>query len=232
MRLARTAVAVAAAAVGVLALGACDGNTGGASPDASRTSAPAGATDTAPGDSGTTTGGAATGGAATTGTDSGSGTGTKTGASGTAGGSASGSRCHTGDLGYSWATGGDAVPDGDSTKQQQAHVMLKNTSGHTCSMHGFPGVDLVNSGQQWSLRRTSQSPTTLTLHPGDTTQFTVTFLPWNAEGNAASNNFAPTTLVITPPNETTSYDIPWRWGHVLLQDGATHPGTFISPIGD
>jgi Protein of unknown function (DUF4232) len=227
MRLARTAVAVAAVAVGVLALGACDGNTGGASPDASRTSAPAGATDTTPGDSGT-----ATGGAATTGTGTSTDSGARTGASGTAGGSASGNRCHTGDLGYSWATGGDAVPDGDSTKQQQAHVMLKNTSGHTCSMHGFPGVDLVNSGQQWSLRRTSQSPTTLTLHPGDTTQFTVTFLPWNAEGNAASNNFAPTTLVITPPNETTSYDIPWRWGHVLLQDGATHPGTFISPIGD
>ncbi|WP_370147999.1 DUF4232 domain-containing protein [Streptacidiphilus sp. EB129] len=141
-------------------------------------------------------------------------------------------RCHTTDLGYSWATGGDAVPNGNAQEQQKAVVMVKNTSGHQCTMHGFPGVNLVNSGHSWSLGRDNQAPVTLTLKPGDSTQFTVTFLPWTAEGNVASNNFAPTTLVITPPNETTSYDLPWRWGHVLLQDAATHPGTYIGPIGD
>ncbi len=98
-------------------------------------------------------------------------------------------------------------------------------------LRGFPGADLDNSGKQWPLTRSSQPPHTIALDPGDSTQFTVTFLPWSAEGNSAANDFAPTILVITLPNETKSYDIPWRWGHVLLQDGATHPGTFISPVG-
>jgi hypothetical protein len=219
--------------MGGFALSACSGSS-------SATSAPAAS---ASGTAGTSTGGTAsspagssTGGTTSTGGNGGGSTPTTgtTGTTGTSGTttSADTGRCHTTDLGYSWATGGDAVPNGNAEQQQTAVVILKNTSGHTCTMHGFPGVDLVNNGTQWPLTRSSQQPSTLTLHPGDSTQFTVTFLPWTAEGNVASNDFAPSTLVITPPDETTSYDLPWRWGHVLLQDGATHPGTFISPVGD
>ena len=231
MRLQRTAAIAVAALVGGFALSACSANSG-----ATAGAAASGAA----GGSGASAG-ASAGGSAGTGGSSGSSSGSNGGSAPTSGASGStnatttgagSSRCHTADLGYSWATGGDAVPNGNANQQQTAVVILKNTSGHTCSMHGFPGVDLVNSGIQWPLERSSQQPTTITLHPGDSTQFTVTFLPWTAAGNVAGNNFAPTLLMITPPNETTSYDLPWSWGHVLLQDGATHPGTFISPIGD
>jgi hypothetical protein len=218
MRFTRTTVAVAATAVGVLALGACDGNTG--TSDAASSPPPVSAPPS--GTTNQTSGGGDT--KAATGPSTGS-------AGGTATATASG-RCHAGDIGYSWATGGDAVPDPHSTEQQSAFVVLTNTSAHTCVLRGFPGVDLVNSGKQWSLIRDSQSPHTIPLVPGASTQVTVTFLPWSANGNVASNNFAPTTLVITLPNETKSYDLPWRWGHVLLQDAATHPGTYISPVGD
>lgn len=225
MRFVRTAVAVTATAVGVLALGACDGNTG--TSDAASSPPPVSAST-----SGTPT---STSGGGTTVRASGGSTkaagGTTTGSTGATGTAAS-SRCHAGDIGYSWATGGDAVPNPHSTEQQSAVVILKNTSGRTCVLRGFPGADLVSSGKQWSLTRSSHSPDTIPLDPGDSTQFTVTFLPWSAEGNVASNDFAPTTLVVTLPNETTSYDLPWRWGHVLLQDGATHPGTYISPVGN
>jgi hypothetical protein len=37
--------------------------------------------------------------------------------------------------------------------------------------------------------------------------------------------------VVTPPNETTSVSLAWPWSPVLLQDGATHPGTYVGPIG-
>lgn len=231
MRLQRTAAIAVVALLGGFALSACSGSTGA-------TAAPGASASGAAGASAAASAGASAGSSAGTG---GSSSGSNGGSAPTSGASSStnatttgadSSRCHTGDLGYSWATGGDAVPNGDAGEQQAAVVILKNTSGHTCSMHGFPGVDLVNSGIQWPLERSSQQPVTITLHPGDSTQFTVHFLPWSAEGNVASNDFAATTLVITPPNETTSYDLPWRWGHVLLQDGATHPGTFVGPIGD
>jgi len=36
-------------------------------------------------------------------------------------------------------------------------------------------------------------------------------------------------LVITPPNDSTHAELTWHQP-VLLQDGATHPGTYISPV--
>ena len=39
------------------------------------------------------------------------------------------------------------------------------------------------------------------------------------------------TIVITPPNETHSTDVPWEFQPVLLQDGATHPATYVGPVG-
>ncbi|MEC3995411.1 DUF4232 domain-containing protein [Actinacidiphila sp. DG2A-62] len=246
MQLIRTAAAATTLLAGALALTACgnDATASHAGPPADPAAVTAAAT-TAPGDApsapdaGPDTSG--------TGTDA-SGTSANASAPGanTAGGdtsranaprpaagqgakpAAASGRCHTGDLAFSW---GSPSPDGDASRQQQAYVVLRNTSGHTCTMRGFPGVDLVNSGTQWSLRRTSQSPATVTLRSGATTRFTVTFLPWSADGNSASNDFAPTALVITPPDETSSYDLPWRWGHVLLQDAATHPGTYTGPVG-
>lgn len=256
MQLIRTAAAATTLLAGALALTACgnDSTASHAGPPAGADTVTATAT-TAPGDapsapdagSGADTSGTDTNASGTnaSGTNSSATNSSATGANTTGGdGSranaprpaagqgarpdAASGRCHTGDLAFSW---GSPSPDGDASRQQQAYVVLRNTSGHTCTMRGFPGVDLVNSGTQWSLRRTSQSPATVTLRAGATTRFTVTFLPWSADGNSASNDFAPTALVITPPDETSSYDLPWRWGHVLLQDAATHPGTYTGPVG-
>jgi len=94
-------------------------------------------------------------------------------------------------------------------------------------MYGFPGVDLVNSGEQWSLRRAGTTPRTVTVAAGASAHFTITYLVWHSGDSAA---FKPTTVVITAPNQRTSYDLPWRFGPVLRQDGATHPGTFVDPV--
>jgi hypothetical protein len=94
-------------------------------------------------------------------------------------------------------------------------------------MYGFPGVDLVNSGEQWSLRRAGTTPHTVTVASGASAHFTITYLVWHSGDSAA---FKPTTVVITAPNQRTSYDLPWRFGPVLRQDGATHPGTFVDPV--
>jgi hypothetical protein len=239
MQLIRTAAAATTLLAGALALTACgnDSTASHAGPPADPAAVTATAT-TAPGgapsapDAGPDTSGTGTDASGTSANASDTGANTANAPRPAAGQgakpAAASGRCHTGDLAFSW---GSPSPDGDASRQQQAYVVLRNTSGHTCTMRGFPGVDLVNSGTQWSLRRTSQSPATVTLRSGATTRFTVTFLPWSADGNSASNDFAPTALVITPPDETSSYDLPWRWGHVLLQDAATHPGTYTGPVG-
>jgi len=227
LRLRKSAMALTGAAALTTLLTGCNGNINGTLSDSSPTPAATTSTTSAPGGSDTT--GNTTGG--TTGGSSGTApaaapTGSNGGATGTnaaAGGSAP--ACQASQLGYSWA-GTKAAPSGGGD-QMQATVALTNNSGHACSMYGFPGVDLVNSGEQWSLRRAGATPHTVTVAGGASAHFIITYLVWHSGDSAA---FKPTTVVITAPNQRNSYDLPWRFGPVLKQDGATHPGTFIDPV--
>jgi hypothetical protein len=134
-------------------------------------------------------------------------------------------RCHTKDLAISFETGGDAAPDRSSDQQQRTGIAVRNDSGHTCVVGGFPGVDLTGGSVTWSLTRQAANYQVITLHPGDTTDFSITFLP------DPNGKWTPRTVTVTPPNETTSVTLTWPWGPVLLQDGATHPGTYVGAIG-
>jgi hypothetical protein len=222
LRFRKSAVVLTGAAALMALLTACNGD--GTPPKAvSGNAAPA------PGDSATTdatTGGGTASAPSAASTGSAGSTGSKGGATG-AGTAASGSApaCQASRLGYSWA-GTKAAPSGGSG-QMQATVALTNKSGHTCSMYGFPGVDLVNSGEQWSLMRDGTAPRRVTVAGGASAHFTITYL---VSQNGDSAAFRPTTVVITAPNQRTSYDLPWRLGAVLKQDGATRPGTFIGPV--
>ncbi|MGI5139127.1 MULTISPECIES: DUF4232 domain-containing protein [unclassified Streptomyces] len=226
LRLRKSAVALTGAAVLMALLTACNGD--GTPPKAvSGNAAPA------PGDSATkdtTTGGGTASAPSAASTGSAGSTGSKGGATGTGTGTAaSGSvpACQASQLGYAWA-GTKTAPSGGSG-QMQATVALTNKSGHACSMYGFPGVDLVNSGEQWSLMREGTAPHKVTVSSGASAHFTITYL---VSQSGDSGAFSPTTVVITAPNQRTSYDLPWRFGAVLKQDGATHPGTFIGPVGE
>jgi hypothetical protein len=110
-------------------------------------------------------------------------------------------------------------------------VDLTNTGSSVCSMAGFPGVDLVGwvNGQQnftWSLVRQSAYYSTVTLQPGATAHFNLFYLP-GAVGHSGGMDVLK--MVITPPNDYTQAELTWNQ-LVVLQDGATHPGTYISPV--
>ncbi len=110
-------------------------------------------------------------------------------------------------------------------------VDLTNKGSSACTMDGFPGVDLVGvaRGQidySWSLDRQSASYSEVTLQPGRTAHFDLLYLP-SAAG--ASGNITVVKMVVTPPNDYTQAEVTWNQS-VLLQDGATHPGTYISPV--
>jgi hypothetical protein len=141
------------------------------------------------------------------------------------GGSTATPRCHTQDLKISFETGEDAAPDVTSDKQQTTGIALYNRSGHTCQVGGFPGLDLNGGSTNWSLARTNAHYSAITLSPGDTTDFQITFQP------EPKGDWTPQTVTVTPPDETTSVTLSWPWGPVLLQDGATHPVTYVGPIG-
>jgi Protein of unknown function (DUF4232) len=118
---------------------------------------------------------------------------------------------------------------GDSS-QMHFSVILTNTSTQSCTLQGYPGVDLVGpvdaeNGPTYSLPRQSGNPQPLILAPGASASSRLTFLP-------TSDGWVPATIVVTPPDATTQLETPWIPGGiaVLRQDGATHPGTYIGPL--
>ena len=132
--------------------------------------------------------------------------------------------CQAGELSY-----GLGAATGTSAQRIQV-VDLTNKGSSACSLQGFPGVDLdgVANGQQnytWPLARQSVSYAAVTLRPGETGHFSLIYLP----GNAASSDMAVTKLIITPPNDYTQAEVTWNQS-VVLQDAATHPGTYITPV--
>ena len=131
-------------------------------------------------------------------------------------------RCGTDSL--SLSTGPYGSP-GDNAQMHFA-VILTNISPQSCTLQGYPGVDLVGpDGPTYSLPRQSGDPQPLTLAPGASASSRLTFLP-------TPNGWVPRTIVVTPPDAATPLETPWIPGGiaVLRQDGATHPGTYIGPL--
>ncbi|MER6029866.1 DUF4232 domain-containing protein [Streptomyces sp. NPDC001851] len=144
-------------------------------------------------------------------------------------------RCHTADLKAGFATGDDARPEmGQAKKQTQAYIWFTNRSGRTCTLSGFAGVDVVGAQKTdgtWSLARSSTKPEKITLGQGDTVDFSITLLPV-AKSTPRKQKFVPATFLVTPPNETTHFTLKWPFGgQILKQDGATHPATYVNPVG-
>ncbi|UNO42204.1 DUF4232 domain-containing protein [Streptomyces sp. MST-110588] len=139
-------------------------------------------------------------------------------------------RCHTSGLKAVFATGGDAVPDPHASRATTTSIVLTNKGSRACTIGGFAGVDLTseNGGQRWSLARSSARHGSITLNPGDSTDFTINLAltKGNEEGF-----YQPAYAVVTPPNETTSLTLKWPWGPLVDQRSATHPATFVNPIG-
>lgn len=236
LRVAAAALTAAAA----LSLTACSGSDADAAKSAGKTDSSVAAESGGAGSSGAGGAGSSAGAQGSdTKADSGAKGGTKVGAAGkqsgsadAAGGGGAGSgveRCHTSGLKASFATGGDATPDPNAGGSTTTSVVLTNKGSRTCKIGGFPGVDLksVNGGQRWSLARSSAKHGSITLGPGDSTDFTINVLLTKED----KGFYQPAYADITPPNETKSITIKWPWGTLVDQRGATHPGTFVNPIG-
>lgn len=219
------------AAVGLVlaagaALTACQGS------DSSDAAAPSGGTQTsavATADGGTVMTTAPDAATSTTAPPAKAGNGGKSGAAnGGAGAPATTTRCRTSHLGFSFGpdSGAQSV---DS--QGGIDVVLTNNGSDTCTLDGFPGVDVISkSGTHWSLARQGKSAGNVTLRSGADASFDITYLPFNANNSGGSAAFHAASLLITPPGETHSATLKWGFADVMDQSGATHPGTYVGPV--
>jgi len=110
-------------------------------------------------------------------------------------------------------------------------VKLTSKGSSSCTMKGFPGVDLIGAanGRQdyaWPLVRQSARYSTVTLAPGRTAHFNLTYLI-GVSGDGV--NLAVHKIVITPPGDRSHLVLTWNQS-VLLQDAATYPGTYVGPV--
>jgi hypothetical protein len=110
-------------------------------------------------------------------------------------------------------------------------VQLSNAGSTPCTMDGFAGVNLVGSanGQSnysWSLERDSESYSKITLKVGEAAYFGIKYLPWSSADSAP---IKVAKIELTPPNTTTTITLSFS-ASIVLQDGATHPGTYLTPI--
>ncbi|MEU9451627.1 DUF4232 domain-containing protein [Streptomyces sp. NPDC048277] len=106
-------------------------------------------------------------------------------------------------------------------------VLMKNTSDATCSLHGFPGVDLKAGSDTWSLAQGGGAEDPFNLTPGTSARFLITYISWE---QGSGTEFKATSAVITPPGATTSVTLPWPGSSILRQDGATNPGTYVGDV--
>ncbi|MFJ9735720.1 DUF4232 domain-containing protein [Streptomyces sp. NPDC101169] len=170
-----------------------------------------------------TPGGTASSAAPKTGTASGgAGSGTKTGTGADSGGktAATSTRCHTSEL---RAAVGRNNP---GAGQENFPLVLTNKSGRTCTLRGYPGAAFVNaSGAQLGPdpKRSSGSPATVTLKPGQSAWAGLTFSnPEISEAKTAR----PAGLLITPPDERDHLRVAWTAGDVPV--GGNSSSVFLT----
>jgi hypothetical protein len=114
--------------------------------------------------------------------------------------------------------------------QRHTTIVWTNTSSAPCGIAGFGGVDLKGPndptfGPTYSLPRDSSTPTPFVLQAGQAAHTVITWIP-----PQDGPGWTPTGMLVTPPDETRSAELPWPGGAVLRQDGATRPGTYIGPV--
>ncbi|GAA3799637.1 hypothetical protein GCM10022403_037130 [Streptomyces coacervatus] len=216
------ALILAAAGLSLTACGSSDGSSAsantGASTAASSSTGGTGST------SGSSSSDSSTGGTGSTSASSSSGTstGSSKGSELAAQSSTSGSRCKTDHL----------APSATATgTKNEIVVNLKNTGSSACSMHGFPGVQLVgpdglgDTGPDAA--RTDVSASTVTIGPGEETRFLLHFIP-----DTSGSGKTYTRLSVTPPNEKVSEIVDLNdLAFTISASSGNAPDVYVDPVG-
>lgn len=192
-----------------LSLTACQGNEGSAATTSDSGSSAASSSSEASGTSGGS--GDSDENTSTSGGDS-----TTTSAAGSGNGQITTGTCRTADLDFDTSPG-----MGEGTLL----VSLTNTGGDTCSLKGFPGVDLrsQDASGPLSAKRSDLAAPAVAIGPGEATRFTLHYP--QAEGTGAYVS----AIEVTPPNETHSKALSVSL-RLQIADGADQK-VVVDPVG-
>ncbi|WP_405753524.1 DUF4232 domain-containing protein [Streptomyces sp. NBC_01411] len=210
------ALVVAAAGLSLTACGSSDGSNASAANNSSSTStAASGST----GSKGSTSGSSSSGSSSSSSSNGSSTNGKVATKSESAG---SGARCDADHLALSAASAG---------VKNQLVINMKNTGSSTCSMHGFPGVQLIgpdglgDTGPDAA--RTDASGSTMTIAPGEETRFLLHYIP-----DTSGNGKTYTRLAVTPPNERVSEIVNLNKLAITVSPSTGNaPDVYVDPIG-
>lgn len=217
------ALVVAAAGLSLTACGGSDGSSASADTGAS-TSANSSADANSSTDASSSTDGqdSTTSGSSSSGSSADSGSGKSSALGSTSRSATSAAMCRTDNL---------ALSASATEAKNQLVVNLKNTGSGKCSMHGFPGVQLVgpdglgDTGPEAA--RTDTSGSTVTIGSGEETQFLLHYIP-----AADGSNKTYTRLSVTPPDEKVSEIVNLDDLAITVAAGSGHaPDVYVDPIG-
>ena len=122
-------------------------------------------------------------------------------------------RCHTSEL------TGSLGPETAGAGQRYATLILRNTGGRTCTVHGFGGVGLAGADGRalpTTQVRSGGPATTVRLAPGGTARSALHWGSINGPGDPPTGDCQPTpaTLRVIPPDETDPLSVAWTFGPV------------------
>ncbi|NHD18179.1 MULTISPECIES: DUF4232 domain-containing protein [unclassified Actinopolyspora] len=128
------------------------------------------------------------------------------------------SRCHTGSLDGSLKRGHPGAG------QRYAELTVRNTGDSTCTLYGYPGLELLDesgSPLPTDVSRTADpGPSTLRLAPDETSSAQLHWgvVPTGTDPAGSSCEPVPAGVRVTPPDETDSFRLDWNLGRVCGGD--------------
>lgn len=121
-------------------------------------------------------------------------------------------------------------PGSPGAGQRYAEIEVTNISKNLCSVEGFGGAALFGSnGSPWAtiFTRNTIPATRFVLAPHEVGSQLLHWSPMEAKGNCGVR---PTSIHITPPDETRTIDIPWN-GDVVCDKGHVTQDPYIAGRG-
>lgn len=123
-------------------------------------------------------------------------------------------RCHT-----SMLTG--VVQQADAgAGQRYGELVLRNTSGQTCTLYGYGGMQLLGADGKalpTTMKRSpNPGPSLIRLAPGQSAQADLhwTVVPHSGEPTDGQCQPTPARAYVTPPDETDPLTVTWNMGPV------------------
>lgn len=122
-------------------------------------------------------------------------------------------RCHTSEL------TGSLTAEGAGAGQRYATLVLRNTGGRSCTVHGFGGLGLAasdGSALPTHQVRSGAPATTVLLTPGASVRSALHWSVVTGPGDSSTGACQPTpaTLRVIPPDETDPLSVGWTQGPV------------------